>query len=348
MINKILNTSNIIESTGSSKNSPLLSVTSLSSKDLLSKVPSWFSSGLYPLDLAIGGGAGTYPVRKIIEIYGDYSTGKTLLALLAAAKAQQAGGFVVYADTEVALDPTWATSVGVDADNLIVCHPNTVGEVFKVLDEFIDLKNKEFSVETPMLFIWDSVASVATMGELSDTEADGYEKKGYPDAARIISKAFRGNVRKYAVNNVCILLINQIRSNISANPWDIEVPTYGGMAISFYAAVRMFLKRGRAIKNGKETVGNWIRIKSLKNKVYQPFREVALPMYYDGGISTDEAVFELCLEKDVVIKSGGPYYKLNDDLFEDKVDRQTFMKKNFGPALEEHKITIYDALERLS
>lgn len=349
MANKILNTSNILESTATSKKaSPLLSVTSLSSKNLLSKVPFWFSSGIYPLDLAIGGGRGTYPVRKIVEVYGDYSTGKTLLALLAAAKAQQTGGFVVYADTEVALDPVWAESVGVDANNLIVCHPNTMGEVFSVLDDFIELKRKEFSVETPMLFIWDSVASVTTMGELEDVDTEGYEKGNYPRAARVISGAFRGNIRKYAKNNVCILLINQIRSNISTDPWDNEVPTYGGKAISFYASVRMFLKRGRTIKEEKKIVGNWIKIKSLKNKVYPPFKEVSLPLYYDGGINFDDAIFEVCINTDVIVKSGGPYYKLNADLFENGTEQQSFLRKKFGPILEENRSVICDALERLA
>lgn len=344
----MLDTSKILESVSTAKkNSPLLSVTSLSSNDLLSRVPSWFSSGLYPLDLAIGGGKGTYPVRKIIEIYGNYSTGKTLLALHAAAEAQAAGGFVVYADTEVALDPVWATSMGVDADNLIICHPNTMGEVFTVLDEFIELKREEFGVETPMLFIWDSVASVATMSELATVNTDGYEKKNYPDAARIMSEAFRVNIRKYARNNVCLLLINQIRASMSDNPWDVEVPTYGGMATSFYAAVRMFLMKGRAIKNGKETIGTWLKIKSLKNKVYQPFREVALPLYYDAGIDVDDAIFEICTGQDVIVKSGGAFYKLNDDLFEDGKDRPSFYRKNFGPVLKENKDKIYEALERL-
>ncbi len=346
----MLDTSKILESASTAKkNSPLLSVTSLSSNDLLSRVPSWFSSGLYPLDQAMGGGKGTYPVRKVVELYGNYSTGKTLLALHAAAEAQVAGGFVVYADTEVALDPVWATGMGVDANNLIICHPNTTGEVFEALDEFIELKHKEFGIDIPMLFIWDSVASVATMGELEDVDSDGYEKKRYSDAAQTMSRAFRVNARKYARNNVCLLLLNQIRSNISANPWDTEVPTYGGMATSFYAAIRMFLTKGKTIRNGKETVGTWLRIKSLKYKVYRPFREVSLPLYYDSGINIAEAIMELCITQDIVQKVGsqGGWYKLNDDLFEESKDRPKFQRKTFSPILEENKVILYDALERL-
>ncbi len=164
-----------------------------------------------------------------------------------------------------------------------------------------------------------------------------------------MSEAFRVNIRKYAINNVCLILINQTRANISADPWDVEVPTYGGMATSYYAAIRMFLTKGKTIKNGKETIGTWLKIKSLKNKVYQPFREVSLPLYYDSGINIDEAIMELCIEQDIIQKVGshGGWYKLNDDLFEESKDRPNFQRKTFNPILEENKAAIYDALERL-
>jgi len=252
-----------------------MDVAFLSSEDSPCVVSDWLSSGCLVLDRILGGG---FPVGRITEIYGDTSTGKSLIAAQIAALAQEDDHIVFMIDTESAVSLPIMEAVGVDIDNLIYSAPDTVEEVFEQFDAAIEAKNKHYP-DKLLLVIWDSVAATSALSEMDDS----YGKTGYLTHARVISQAMRKITRKITKNKVCAVFLNQTRENIGVTFGDKET-TFGGKAIAFHSSVRIRLKLGSKIKSKKKIIGLDTLATIVKNKVAEPFFEAKLPIYFGHGI----------------------------------------------------------------
>lgn len=288
----------------------------------LCHVTKWISSGCLPVDLCLGGG---FPVGRWTEIYGDNSTGKSLLAAQAVVQAQKLGYLAVFADAESAISIDLMKAIGMDVDKLVYFTPNTVNQLFEMLNELIDSKNARMGKDFPMIFVWDSVAATTTKEEEEDQDLD---KKHYASAAPQISRAFRsGIVDKVAESNVCCILINQVRDNIGVMFGD-KTTTFGGNAIGFYSSIRIMLKTIEHIKDPSrkhKMLGVRISIETKKNKLVAPYRYIEVPIYYGFGIDDPEATFDLLKEMELITGGGGGVYTLELDGETHKFNKHDWM-----------------------
>lgn len=257
-----------------------LDITLLADESSPCVVSEWLSTGCVALDKIMGGGL---PVGRITEIYGDTSTGKSLIAAQVAAMAQQADWLVTYVDTETAVSIPIMKDVGVDIDNLIYYAPDTVEEVFQCFQDAIEIKNK-LAKDMGMLLIWDSVAASSTRREMEQE----YGKSQMGQGANTISQGLRKITRLFSRNRICALFLNQTREKIGVLFGDNET-TYGGKALPFYASIRLRLKLGQKLKTGKRVIGLSTRASTVKNKVAMPFLGCELPIYFGHGIDDPEA-----------------------------------------------------------
>ena len=310
-----------------------INVTKLSDPKTLARVTQWVSTGNIALDTILGGG---FPVRRITEIYGDNSTGKSMLATYAAIDTQAQNGLVVYCDIEVALGIDRMVELGIDPENIVYTAPDTIDDVLKTLDKMIELKNKHYGADTILTFVFDSVAALATQDELESSE---YEARTYPNAARFISAAMRRLKNTVAANNVCLILINQTREKLGVMFGD-GVGTYGGRAVGFYSTVRLELKNIGKLKSGSSIVGVSTKVTSVKNRLASPYRSVVLPVYYSNvGISESLSVFNLLKAENMMTQSGS-WYALMIDGKEVK-----FQSKDFPAIFDANFNAIADMLE---
>ena len=218
------------------------------------------STGSIGLDIALG--IGGLPQGRVIEIFGPESSGKTTLTLQAIAACQKAGGTAAFIDAEHALDPNYASKLGVNVDELLLSQPDTGEQALEVTDMLV----KSGSVD---LIVIDSVAALTPRAEIEGDMGDHHMGL----QARLMSQALRkitGNIQR---SNCMVIFINQIRMKIGVMFGSPET-TSGGNALKFYSSVRMDIRRIGAIKNGDEIIGNSTRVKVVKNKVAPPFKVV--------------------------------------------------------------------------
>lgn len=281
-------------------------------------VSDWFSSGCVVLDKILGSG---FPVGRIVEIYGDPSSGKSLIAAQVAAMAQQAGAIVAYEDTETAVSVSMMQELGVNVDELIYASHTTVEEVFTFFEETITAK-QSVDPNSLLLLIWDSVAATSAQFEL-DSE---YGKATMGRHAQLISQGLRKISHIMAPYNVCFLVLNQTREKIGVMFGDNET-TFGGKAVSFYASIRVSLNLSTKIKvaakHGKKVIGIHSRAVVTKNKVASPYREALLPIYFGHGIDDAFTSFYYLSDNDY-IKSSGSWYIINLN-----GEEQRFQKKGW-------------------
>ena len=262
-------------------------------------VSSFLTTGSYVLDAIMGGGL---PLGRIVEIYGDTSTGKSLIAAQACASIQEEGGIAVYIDTESAVSIDIMKAVGVDVDTLVYSAPDTVEEVFKAMETVIA---DESIQEAPLLIVWDSIA--ATTSKAEKDKATG--ETGYLTQARIISQGLRKNARTISKRKVAILLLNQTRVKIGVLFGD-KVATFGGTSTGFYSSIRVELSVADKIveKDTKRVIGVKIKAEVTKNKVSPPFRAAELPVYFGHGIDDAEAIHDCLKAAEIVKYTGGGWF----------------------------------------
>ena len=248
------------------------------------------STGSLTLDLALG--IGGVPRGRIVEIYGPEASGKTTLALHIAASAQKCGGEAAYIDVEHALEPAYARALGVDIDSLLISQPDTAEQALDIAESLV----RSGAVDVVVV---DSVAALIPRTELEGEIGDSVVGV----LARLMSQAMRRLAGAISKNNCTVIFINQLRQKIGVMYGNPET-TPGGLALKYYASVRIDVRRVEALKAGGEIIGNHTRAKVVKNKVAPPFREAEFDIMYGEGISRIGEIVDLGVKLELVDKSG--------------------------------------------
>lgn len=277
-------------------------------------------SGSLALDLALG--VGGYPRGRIVEIYGPESSGKTTLTLHAIAEAQKAGLSCAFVDAEHAFDPAYAKNLGINLDEMIISQPDNGEAALEIADTLV----RSGAVD---LIIIDSVAALVPQVELEGGMADN--QMGLQ--ARLMSKALRKLTSTVSKTNATVIFINQIRMKIGIMFGSPETTT-GGNALKFYASVRLDIRRGTAIKDQEEVLGNETKVKVVKNKVAPPFKTADFEIIYGEGISRIGEVIDLAVKYEVLEKSGSWYAYKGDKIGQGKENVKNYLKENSKTALE--------------
>ena len=271
-------------------------------------------SGSLTLDLALG--IGGYPRGRIIEIYGPESSGKTTVALHAIAEVQAAGGTAAFIDAEHALDPLYAQKLGVNIDELLLSQPDTGEQALEIAEALV----RSGAVD---IFVIDSVAALVPKAEIEGEMGDSHIGL----QARLMSQALRKLSGAINKSNTIAIFINQIREKVGVMFGSPEV-TPGGRALKFYSSVRIDVRRGEAIKQGNDIMGNKTRIRVVKNKVAPPFKLAEVDIMYGEGISREGEIVDLGAESEVLQKSGSWYSYEGERMGQGRENSKQFLKEN--------------------
>ncbi|MCC6188673.1 MAG: recombinase RecA [Anaerolineales bacterium] len=254
-------------------------------------------TGSLSLDLALG--VGGVPRGRVTEIYGPESAGKTTICQHIVAEAQDRGGLCAFVDMEHALDPSYAARCGVDIDNLYIAQPDTGEQALEIAEALVRSGAMD-------VVVVDSVAALVPRAEIEGDMGDA--PMGMQ--ARLMSQALRKLSGAIKQSNTAMIFTNQLRQKIGVMFGNPETTT-GGMALKFYASVRLDVRRIQAIKTGPDVVGSRTRVRVTKNKVAPPFREAEFDIMYNEGISKEGDIVDLGSALDVITKRGA-FFSYND------------------------------------
>jgi recombination protein RecA len=288
------------------------------------------STGCISLDLALG--VGGLPRGRVVEIYGPEASGKTTVALHVIAEAQKKGGVGAFVDAEHALDPEYAKRIGVNVEELLISQPESGEEALEIVKTLVE------SGEVDVIVV-DSVAALVPKAEIAG-EMGEFE---IGLQARLMSQALRVLSSSIAKTKSIVIFLNQTRMKIGA--YGKPETTPGGLALKFYASVRIELKRTAQIKKGDEIIGNKILAKIVKNKVAAPFKTAEFNIYYNEGISKEADLINTGLKYGVIKKSGSWLEFENKKLGQGIEQAKEFLKQNPNLA-EEIRKKIFEAYSK--
>ncbi|HEV8512200.1 MAG TPA: recombinase RecA, partial [Cyclobacteriaceae bacterium] len=289
------------------------------------------STGSLGLDLAIG--IGGVPRGRVVEIYGPESSGKTTLTLHCIAEAQRNGGIAAFIDAEHAFDKTYAESLGIDTENLLISQPDNGEQALEIADHLI----RSGAID---IIVIDSVAALVPKSELEGEM--GESKMGLH--ARLMSQALRKLTSSIARTDTCCIFINQLREKIGVMFGNPETTT-GGNALKFYASVRLDIRRIQQIKDGEEVIGNRTKVKVVKNKVSPPFKVVEFDIIYGKGISRIGEVLDMAVEAEIINKSGSWFSYNGNKLGQGRDTVKSFLESN-PEILQEISDKIKDSVQK--
>ena len=272
------------------------------------------STGSLSLDIALG--VGGIPRARVAEIFGPEASGKTTLCLHLAAEAQKTGGTVAFIDMEHALDPAYAKKLGVDVDNLLISQPDTGEQALEILQTLV----RSGALD---LVVVDSVAALVPRSEIEGDMGDATMGM----QARLMSQALRKLSGAINQTRTAVVFTNQLRQKIGVYFGNPET-TPGGLALKFYASVRLDIRRIQSIKTGNEILGNHVRVRVVKNKVAAPFKTAEFDIMYAEGISKVGEILDLGAALDVITKRGAFYSYGDVRLGQGRENSKEFLQQN--------------------
>ncbi|MCL2799791.1 MAG: recombinase RecA [Endomicrobia bacterium] len=282
-------------------------------------------TGALPLDIAIG--IGGIPRGRIIEIYGPESSGKTTLALCMVAETQKMGGIAAYIDAEHAMDPEYASKLGVDIDNLLISQPDSGEQALEIADKLV----RSGAVD---IIVVDSVAALVPKAEIEGEMGDSFVGL----QARLMSQALRKLTSNISKSKTSIVFINQLRQKIGVM-WGSPETTPGGLALKFYSSVRLDIRRIESVKKGEEVVGNRVRVKVVKNKVAAPFKQAEFEIMFGVGVDKMGYLVDMGVNDNIIEKAGAFFSYNGDRLGQGRDNVKSFLLSNSQVASEiENKI----------
>jgi len=271
-------------------------------------------TGSISLDLALG--IGGIPRGRVTEIYGPEASGKTTICQHIIAEAQKLGGVAAFIDVEHALDPQYAAKCGVNTEELLISQPDTGEQALEIAEALV----RSSAVD---IIVIDSVAALVPRAEIEGEMGDSHMGL----QARLMSQALRklsGAIKK---SNTVVIFTNQLRQKIGIMFGNPETTT-GGMALKFYASVRMDVRPIDAIKSGDEVIGNRTRVRVKKNKVAPPFRKAEFDIMHGTGISREGDVLDLGVEMGIIDKKGAFYSVEGTRLGQGRENAREYLKQN--------------------
>ena len=272
------------------------------------------STGSLGLDIALG--IGGLPRGRVIEVYGPESSGKTTMALHTIAEAQKMGGTCAFIDAEHALDPAYASKLGVDVEELLISQPDAGEQALEIADTLV----RSGAID---VLVVDSVAALVPRAELEGEMGD--QLPGLQ--ARLMSQALRKLTSSISKSRTMVLFINQLRLKIGVMFGNPETTT-GGNALKFYSTVRLDIRRIGAIKDRDTVVGNQTRVKVVKNKMAAPFRVVEFDIMYGEGISKVGELLDLGVQAGIVEKSGAWFSYDGQRVGQGRENAKKFLREN--------------------
>ena len=281
------------------------------------------STGSPALDLALG--VRGIPVGRIVEIFGKEATGKTTLALHILAEAQKQGKVAAFIDAEHALDLDYARKIGVNVEKLVISQPGSAEEALQIVENLV--RSRAIGA-----IVVDSVAALSPKTEIEGEMGD--QQIGLQ--ARLMSRALRKLSGITAETKTAIIFLNQTRMKIGILFGNPET-TPGGLALKFYSSIRINLSRRAALKKGDEIVGSRIQATVVKNKVAPPFKKVEFNIYYSRGISREDDLITLGLEKGILTRSGAWYKYQNEKIGQGLENAGNYLKEHPKVAQEIRK-----------
>jgi len=271
-------------------------------------------TGSISLDLALG--IGGVPKGRILEIYGPESSGKTTLAMHIVAEVQKKGGVAAFVDAEHAMDPEYASKIGVKLDELLISQPDTGEQALDIVETLV----RSNAVD---IIVVDSVAALTPRAEIEGEMGDSHMGL----QARLMSQALRKLTAIISKSKSTVIFINQIRMKIGVMFGNPETTT-GGNALKFYASLRLEVRKAAQIKSGDKIIGSRVKVKVVKNKVAAPFKTAEFDIMYNEGISKAGDLLDTGVAYGVITKSGNSYTYADTKLGVGRENAKSFLKAN--------------------